>query len=159
MMKPQHTNSTTPNIFTKSGSIPVPPPQALDDQDIKNFVFETYRPLTSPNGADGWTVMGAYSVRLPPPSASGHLGREVWVETALLHFCTVANGVKVNIPGYNHHNSSDDPYYRGDMGGFSRRMRWKFKGTPSKPMVRLGNATQARVLRFMLRWKFERTTQ
>eukprot|EP00752_Nemacystus_decipiens_P010261 g9145.t1 len=35
--------------------------QAVDDRDIERHVLETYRPLTSPDGVKGWTVLGQYT--------------------------------------------------------------------------------------------------
>lgn len=107
-------------------------------------MLETYRPLTSPDGVNDWTVLGHYSVLFPPPALEG---REVWVEVALNHFCTVANGVRTaivpNIPGYNNDKPSDRPYYTGDIAGLFGRLRRKLKGGSAPPMVRFGNATQA----------------
>ncbi|CAM9496040.1 unnamed protein product [Ectocarpus sp. 13 AM-2016] len=55
----------------------------IDNEDIKKYVLETYRPLTSPDGKGNWTNMQPFSV-LFPPSVDGKRG--VWVETTLHHF-------------------------------------------------------------------------
>ena len=119
--------------------------QVVDDRDIERHVLEAYRPLTSPDGVRDWTVLGHYSV-LFPTQALGD--REVWVEIGLNHFCTVANGVKTavvpNIPGYRNDKPSERPYYTGDIGGLFGMLRRRLKGRTAPPMVRFGNATQAR---------------
>lgn len=115
----------------------------VDDKDIEKYILEMYRPLTSPNGADDWTVQGRYSVVFHP----GNGDREVWVETALYHFCTVANGVRTavpNIPGYKNDKPSTQSYYKGYIGGLFGMLTRKAGRGSVTPMVRLGNATQAR---------------
>lgn len=117
--------------------------QIVSDKDIEKYVLEVYRPLTSPNGAEHWTVLGPYTVIFRPVLGE----REVWVEVALSHFCTVTHGVKmvaVNIPGYNSNKPSEQSYYKGDIGGLFGTLRRKIKGKTATPVVRLGNATQAR---------------
>eukprot|EP00752_Nemacystus_decipiens_P017613 g15785.t1 len=117
--------------------------EVVDDEDIVKHVLETYRPLTSPDGVKDWTVLGHYSVLVPP---RGLVDREVWVEIALTHFCIVANGVNTavvpNIPGYKHDQPSDLPYFTGDMAGVFGMLRRRLKGRSAPPMVRFGNATQ-----------------
>lgn len=137
-----------------AGRVPVTrcPQQVVEEEEIKKQVLAKYRPLTSPDGKTGWKALSPYSV-LFPPAVFGH--REVWVETALNHFCTVTNAVKVNIPGYEHNASDEAPYYKADFPGFRDRAKDHFKGKgkggstkpkpSSKPMVRFGNATKARV--------------
>lgn len=119
--------------------------QVVDDQDIEKYILETYRPLTSPNGAENWTVLGRYSVHFPPPVLGD---REVWVEIAVNHFCTVANGISVavvpNIPGYPN-KPSNRPYYKKEIGGLFGTLRRKFRDKSATPTVRLGNVTKARV--------------
>lgn len=92
-----------------------------------------------------WSILGQYSVLFPPPALGD---REVWVEVALNHFCTVANGVKTavvpNIPGYKNDKPSDRPYYKGEIGGLFGMLRRKLKGRAAPPTVRFGNATQVR---------------
>lgn len=116
----------------------------VQKEDIKKHVFETYRPLTSPDGVKGWAVLGDYSVDFPPPV---HGDQEVWVEIALEHFCIVANGVRTavvpKIPGYDNDKPSDQPFYSGGIAGLSKRLRNRVKGGPAPPKVRFGNATQA----------------
>lgn len=64
----------------------------IDNEDIKNFVLETYRPLTSPDGKGNWTNMQPFSV-LFPLSVYGKRG--VWVETTLRHFSFKAIAKKI----------------------------------------------------------------
>jgi len=130
-----------------------------DEEEIKKQVLAKYRPLTSPDGKTGWKALSPYSV-LFPPAVCGD--REVWVEIALNHFCTVTNAVKVKIPGYEHNPSDEAPYFKADFPGFRDRAKECFtkgKGrggsakpkTSSKPMVRFGNATQARIYLFTVK--------
>lgn len=103
------------------------------------------------DGVEGWTALGPYSVVFRPLLGE----REVWVETALNHFCTVANGVDVqcsevvpNIPGFKNKTSSHQPYYKGHIGGLFGVLKRKVKGSSATPFVRFGNAIQARVFVF-----------
>lgn len=112
----------------------------MDEEEIKKQVLAKYRPLTSPDGKTGWKALSPYSV-LFPPAVLGD--REVWVETALNHFCTVTNAMKVRIPGYEHSKSDEAPYYKADFPGARDRTQG-LKGK-RKPMVRFGNATEVRV--------------
>ncbi|CAB1106731.1 unnamed protein product [Ectocarpus sp. CCAP 1310/34] len=119
--------------------------RVVNDEDIEKHILETYRPLTSPDGVGNWTALEPYTVHFRSPVLGG---REVWVEIALKHFCTVANGTKTavvpNIPGYNHKKSGNLPYLKGDIGGLFGPLRRKVSREKSaRPMVRLGNATQA----------------
>lgn len=118
--------------------------QVVDNKEIENYVLETYRPLTSRNGLEDWTILGHYSVLFR--SVDGD--QEVWVETALEHFCDVANGVQIitpSIPGYKSEKRTNQPYYKGDIGGLFGALRRKVKGASATPMVRFGNATQVRI--------------
>lgn len=96
---------------------------------------------------EDWTALGPYSVIFRPVLGE----REVWVETALNHFCTLANGISVHsvdvvpkIPGFKNNMSSDQPYYKGDIGGLFGVLKRKVKETSATPRVRFGNAIQAR---------------
>lgn len=119
----------------------------VSDNDIEKYVLETYRPLMKRDGMEGWTALEPYTVVFRPLLAE----REVWVEAALNHFCTVANGVTVqsldvvpNIPGFKNNTSSNQPYYRGHIGGLFGVLKRKVKGSSETPVVRFGNAIQAR---------------
>lgn len=112
--------------------------QVVDDTDIEKYVLETYRPLTSPNGMDGWAVLNPYSVLFPPPVLGN---REVWVEIALCHFCIVANAIKVADNAMKVEGGATKSYLYEDVG----RSRWRLpKGRPSVPRVFFGNTTKAR---------------
>ncbi|CAN0500557.1 unnamed protein product, partial [Ectocarpus sp. 12 AP-2014] len=65
----------------------------IGNEDIKKYVLETYRPLTSPDGKENWTNMQPFSV-LFPPSVDGKRG--VWVETTLHHFSFKAIAMKIS---------------------------------------------------------------
>lgn len=111
----------------------------LDNEGIEKYVLETYRPLTSPNGADDWTVLGQYTVRFPPPVLGE---REVWVENELHHFCTVANAMKkVAEKGLASTANNNDSYLYQDVGSSWRR---RDKDHPPVPTFCIGNATKAR---------------
>lgn len=113
--------------------------QVVDEKDIEKYVLEMYRPVTSPNGMDSWTVLDPFSVLFPPPVAGD---REVWVETALFHFCTVAFAMKVAASAMKIEGAATKSYLYEDVG----RSRWRFpKGRPSVPTVFFGNDTKARV--------------
>ncbi|CAN0015811.1 unnamed protein product [Ectocarpus sp. 12 AP-2014] len=62
----------------------------ITDEEIERDIQEAYRPLSSPDGVGSRTTLGPYLVvfrRL--------LGqREVWVETPVYHFSTIANSKK-----------------------------------------------------------------
>eukprot|EP00752_Nemacystus_decipiens_P002890 g2689.t1 len=107
--------------------------EAVEDSDIERYIFESFRPLTSPDGQHGWTVMDAYSVVFRLSEGQ----QEVWAETTLEHFSTKAFGIKIK--GYDDFKHGDSTYYYGDMGGFLTR---RFKGASPTPKVRFGNATQ-----------------
>lgn len=108
-----------------------------DDKDIESHILEAYRPLTRPDGHDDWTVLGPYSVVFRLVDGQ----REVWAETPLKHFSRVASGVQVDIKGYSDTRHTKKDYYYGSMGGGLTR---RIMGQPSTPMVRFGNATEAR---------------
>ncbi|CAN0127637.1 unnamed protein product [Scytosiphon promiscuus] len=108
----------------------------VEDEDIEKYVLETYRPLTSPNGSEDWTVLEPYSVLFPPPVLGD---REVWVETALCHFCFVANAKKVVANAMKVEGAETSSYLYDDVG----RSRWRLpKGRPSVPRVFFGNVTE-----------------
>lgn len=109
--------------------------QSVEDTDIERYIFESYRPLTSPDGQRDWTVMEPYSVVFRLVEGQ----REVWAETTLSHFSTKANGIKIK--GYDDFKHGDSTYYYGDMGGYLTR---RFKGGSPTPKVRFGNATRVR---------------
>lgn len=100
------------------------------------------------DGEEHWTALGSYSVVFRPVLGE----REVWVETLLNHFCTLANGVGMhsldvvpNIPGFKNNSSVDQPYFKGYIGGLFGVLKRKIKGTSATPVVRFGNAIQASV--------------
>lgn len=103
----------------------------IADEEIERDILEAYRPLSSPDGVENWTMLGPYSVvfrRL-------HGQRAVWVETSVYHFSVTANAMKVD------KGRKDQSCYYGDLGG----LRWWFKGRSSAPRVRFGNTTKARM--------------
>ena len=102
----------------------------ITDEEIERDILEVYRPLSSPDGVENWTILGKYSVVF-----RRRLGqREVWVETPVLHFSVTANAMKVD------KGKKDQSYYYGDLGG----LRWWFKGRSSTAKIRFGNTTKAR---------------
>lgn len=66
--------------------------QMDNEDDIKKYVLDTYRPLTSPDGKGNWTNMQPFSV-LFSPYVDGERG--VWVETTLSHFSFKAIATKI----------------------------------------------------------------
>lgn len=110
----------------------------VNDEEIERDILEVYRPLSSPDGVENWTTLGAYSVVFRQVLRQ----REVWVETPVNHFSVTANARKIDKAGNN------QSYYLADLDG----LRWSFKGRSSAPGVRFGNTTKARsVLSLILR--------
>lgn len=56
------------------------------------------------------------------------------------HFSCIANGVKINIPGYKQKEHSPAPYYYESISWLPKAMR----GRTTNRMIRFGNATEAR---------------
>ncbi|CAN0080015.1 unnamed protein product [Ectocarpus fasciculatus] len=109
----------------------------LDNEGIKKYVLETYKPLTSPNGVENWTVLGQYTVLFPPPV----LGEpEVWVETDLHHFCFLANAMILAEKGLAEIKTQNHSYlYQDVASGWRRRV----KDHPRVPTFCIGNATES----------------
>ena len=112
--------------------------QVLDNDGIEKYVLETYRPLTSPNGVEDWTVLRRYTVLVPPPVLGE---REVWVETDVHHFCTLANAMKVAERGLAKTETKNHSYLYQDV---ATRWRFRVKSHPPVPTFCIGNATGAR---------------
>ena len=102
----------------------------ISDEEIERDIVKAYRPLSSQDGVESWTIVGPYSVvfrRL--------LGqREVWVETPVYHFSNTANAWAIDKA------QKDQSYYLADLGG----PRWVFMWRSKAPVVRFGNTTKAR---------------
>jgi len=118
----------------------------MNDEDIKKYVLETYRPLTSPDGKGNWTDMQPLSV-LFPPSVDGKRG--VWAETAIRHFSFKAlakktakkiarNTLKLARTAFGLRTKS--PYI---YGPFIPSRTTLGGGGSRKRMVRFGNNTKA----------------